>query len=244
MPCPRSCLAVVALLALGAASPAMAETGRLALFADGEDLATDGFLAPKLTRDGWEVRFESIHATLANIVAYQTEPPYDADSGAPIDGAVSVTLLEGPLTVDLVQVGDSGKVEIGETEAPAGFYNALAWDLVPGEEGASLRFTGTASRNGETVAFTLSTGDAVRHLCGEYVGDTREGFVTAGGEAGLDVTFHLDHLFGRADRPADNDMNQGALGFDRFADGGDQTFSLAGLHVGHVGEGHCHVDPL
>lgn len=239
--------ALVAILATGtalAALPAAADTGRLALFADGEELATEGFLAPKLTRDGWELHFDSIRATLANVVAYQTEPPYDAASGAPIQGAVAVTLLDGPLTVDLLAVGESGLVEVSEVEAPAGFYNALSWDLVPGADGASLVLTGTANRDGETVTFSLSSGDSVRHLCGEFVGDERKGFLTAGGTTGLDATFHLDHLFGRADKPADDEMNLDALGFDRFAAGGDQTFALAGLHVGHVGEGHCHVEPL
>jgi len=219
---------------------ALAETGELTLVADGEALATEGFLPPALTKDGWELRFESILVTLANVTAHQTEPPYDAESGKPIEAVTSVMLVEGPITLDLAATG--GGVEVTTVEAPAGFYNALGWDLVPGEDGASMTLIGTATRDGETVDFRLVTSDAVRHLCGEYVGDERKGILEAGGTASLDATFHLDHLFGRADQPADGAMNTGALGFDPFAAGGEHGFALDGLHVGHVGEGHCHVE--
>jgi hypothetical protein len=82
------------------------------------------------------------------------------------------------------------------------------------------------------------------HACGEYLGDMRKGFVTVGGVADLEITLHLDHLFGRADKPADDEMNPDAPGFDAFASGGRHQFSLEGVHVGHVGEGHCHDAPL
>lgn len=234
----------LAFLAIAHTGSAQADTGQLRLLADGEDLATEGFLAPKLTRDGWELRFERILVTLANVTAHQTEPPYDAESGAPIESDISVTLVEAPLTVDLLATGETGLVDVVTVEAPSGFYNALSWDLVPGPDGVSMAFVGTAKRDGEEVDFRLATRDAVRHLCGEYVGDERKGILEAGGAAELDVTFHLDHLFGRADRPADGDMNQAALGFDAFASGGEHVFSLAELHIGHVGEGHCHVEAL
>ncbi|TVR67531.1 MAG: hypothetical protein EA420_00405 [Candidatus Competibacteraceae bacterium] len=230
------------LLALPAAT--LADTGTLTLFADGEELATEGFVAPKLTRDGWELRFDRILITLDQVTAHQTEPPYDADSGAAIDAQVSVPLVTEPVTVDLVNVDDSGRVTVATATAPAGFYNALSYDLRPGADGATMVLSGTARREGTEVAFTLSTDTALRHRCGEFVGDERKGFLTAGGETSLDITLHLDHLFGRADQPADDEMNQEALGFDRFSAGGTQRFSLDGLHVGHVGEGHCHVEAL
>lgn len=226
------------------AGEAQARTGRLSLVANGEALATAGFLPPELTRDGWELRFTSIVVTLANVTAHQTEPPFDAAGAAPIAAAVSVGLVDAPVTVDLVAAGASGRVAVATVEAPAGFYNALSWDLVPGADGATLTLVGTARRAGEEVAFRLVTRDAVRHLCGEHVGDERQGILAAGAAAEVEATFHLDHLFGRADRPADDAMNRGALGFDRFASGGEHGFSLAGLHVGHVGEGHCRVAAL
>jgi hypothetical protein len=239
----RAAAVAVASLALVQASPAEAETGRLTVVADGEALATEGFLPPELTRDGWELRFASILVSLANVTAYQTDPPYDPGTGAPIEAVTSVTLVEEPVTIDLVATAESG-VAVTTVEAPAGFYNALAWDLIPGADGISMTLIGTATRDGETVEFRLTTSDAVRHRCGEYVGDTRQGILEPGGEATLAATFHLDHLFGRADQPADGAMNKGALGFDPFASGGSHSFALEGLHLGHVGEGHCHVEAL
>lgn len=55
------------------------------------------------------------------------------------------------------------------------------------------------------------------------------------------MTLRFDHLFGRADLGPDEPMNRTALGFDAFASGGLHEFALGNLHVGHVGEGHCHV---
>ncbi len=231
-------------LALMQASTAEAETGRLTMVADGEELATEGFLPPELTRDGWELRFANILVTLADVTAHQTEPPYDAETGAPIEAAVSVTLVDGPLTVDLVAAGEHGGVALATVEAPAGFYNALAWDLVAGADGTAMTLIGTATRDGDKVDFRLSTSDAVRHRCGEYVGDARQGILEPGGVATLAATFHLDHLFGRADQPVEGAMNKSALGFAPFASGGAHSFSLEGLHLGHVGEGHCHVEAL
>jgi hypothetical protein len=130
--------------------------------------------------------------------------------------------------------------------AAAGHWNALSWALVPAQSeafaGYALVLQGTATRDGRTVAFTMGSRNTAHHACGEYLGDRRKGFVTADSPGDLEVTLHLDHLFGRADKPADDPMNLDALGFDRFAGtAGMQEFSLAGLHLGHVGEGHCHV---
>ncbi len=239
-------LSTVALVAVALALPAVAaaDTGRLALFADGEELAAEGFRAPQLTRDGWELRFAQVRVTIANVVAHQTEPPYDATTGEPIKSTVAVTLVDEPRTVDLLETGESGKVLVAEVEAAVGFYNALSWDLVPDQDGASLMLTGTAHRGAATVPFTLTSTTAVRHRCGEYVGEERLGMLRTDDTAALDVTFHLDHLFGRADMPAADALNTTALGFDPFAAGGTQTVALTGLHLGHVGEGHCHVGPL
>lgn len=218
-----------------------AQADSLTLFASGEDLATAGFNHPKLTRDGWQLAFTRVIATFDQVSAWRTEPPFAAD-GPEISGEALV--FDGPFTVDLVDADAEDRVELATLPAAAGHYNALSWALVPapaGEfEGLSLVFEGVARRDGEEVPFVLATRDTVAHACGEYVGDERKGIVTADAGADLEITLHLDHLFGRADKAADDAMNLAALGFDPFAAGGRQDFSLAGLHVGHVGEGHCY----
>jgi hypothetical protein len=245
-PRPWMPLAGLAVLIALTASAASAAEGELEIFANGEALATLGFIAPELTRDGWELRFDQVLVTVAGIAALQTDPPYDAGAASAPDAAVTVTLdTGGPLTIDLTETDEDGRLLIGSAEAPEGHYNAVAWSVVPAETGEwagrAMVLVGTATKDGKAVPFTLTSSDAHDYVCGEYVGDERKGFVTAGGVADLELTFHLDHVFGRADKGADDPMNQAAFGFDAFASGGEQAIELAGLHIGHVGEGHCAV---
>lgn len=243
---PLKSLSLAALLALGGlGAPAVA--GELAVYANGEELATEGFTAPELTRDGWQLTFDSIIVTVSGIVAMQTEPPFDPAAGGEPSSAVSAPLpMPEPLTIDLTDTDEDGRVLIGAVGAPPpGHYNAISWSVVPAPAGEwaghSIVFVGTAMRGDETVDFVLTSADRHDYVCGEYVGDERKGFVIGDGGADLELTFHLDHVFGRQDKPADDPMNVDALGFDAFAGGGTQAISLAGLHVGHVGEGHCAV---
>ncbi|NJK72818.1 MAG: hypothetical protein HC926_06195 [Synechococcaceae cyanobacterium SM2_3_60] len=127
----------------------------------------------------------------------------------------------------------------------------------------SLILTGTADRDGERIDFELEIMSSVRYTCGDYVGDVRKGFLDAGGEADLEMTFHLDHLFGDASKPEADLLNQISLGFDPIAnlavDGVAQVTSdaigaelgpegfMAFLEnvvaeLGHVGEGHCRAE--
>jgi len=52
-------------------------TGRLQVYANGEDFVRQGFVS----KDGWSINFDHVYITLADITAYQTEPPYDPHSG-------------------------------------------------------------------------------------------------------------------------------------------------------------------
>lgn len=235
---PMRPLAVVALCLFALPAPG----GTLDLFASGEDLATGGFLAPELTRDGWALEFSRILATFDEVTAWVTDPPFAAD-GPVISG--SALAFGGPMTVDLVDADADDRVALASVPAAPGHYNALSWALVPAQEGEfagySLVLEGTARKDGREVGFTLLTADTAAHACGEYLGDERKGFVSGTAGADVEITLHLDHLFGRADKGAEDPMNLAALGFDRFAGGGRHEFALAGLHIGHVGEGHCHV---
>lgn len=235
--------ALATAIAVAAGGSAAAE-GTLALFANGEALATEGFLAPGLTRDGWELRFDHVFVTLAGVAALQTDPPFQPEAGGRPEAVVTVPFpMAEQRTIDLTEASADGRVPIGSLPAPEGHYNALVWSVVPAEAGdrpgQSMVFIGTATRDGESVPFTLTSSDRHDYLCGEFVGDERKGFVTEDGTADLEMTFHLDHVFGRLDKDPEDPMNLDALGFDRFAGGGEQVIELAGLHIGHVGEGHC-----
>lgn len=242
---------VFAALLAGLVSTAMpagqAIAGSLEFFANGEDLATEGFQAPQLTKDGWAITFDHIFVTLADVTGYQAEPPYDAHEGGEVQGSVRAQAAQ-TRTVDLVaDAGEDARLLVATAEAAPGHYNAISWRVARAQDGPAAGFSmvlvGTAEKDGRSVPFRLETAEESTYRCGDYVGDERKGFVQEGGTADLEMTFHLDHVFGRADKGADDAMNVAAAGFEPFADGeSPHRLDLRGLHVGHAGEAHCSVE--
>jgi hypothetical protein len=224
------------------------QAGTLKFYANGEELITQGFLAPKLTKDGWTLTFSHAFVSLSDITAYQTDPPYDAYVGGPV-AAKEKVLLNGVHVVDLAAgAGDDPPVLAGEVkDAPAGHYNAISWKMSGDKHGLlagyTMLLTGVAEKDGQKVNFQIRTAEESTYRCGEFVGDERKGFLEAGGTADLEMTFHFDHVFGRADKDADDPMNLDAVGFQPFADGSTvHEITLKGMHIGHAGEGHCAVE--
>jgi hypothetical protein len=237
--------------------PTTAATGTLQVRANGEDFIRQGFVS----KDGWSINFDHVYLTLADITAYQADPPYDAHTGGEVQ-AITTVRLAGPYTVDLAE-GDenAAPVLVGEVEAPAGHYNALSWKMVRAAggvaPGAVIMMEGTAAKDNETVTFRVALDQEQEHRCGDYVGDERKGLLSPGGVADLEATFHFDHLFGDAETPLDDPLNVGALGFGplatlaqtgtlevdqaalRTALAAEDNAKLENLHLAHVGEGHC-----
>ncbi|NEP16075.1 MAG: DUF4382 domain-containing protein, partial [Leptolyngbya sp. SIO4C1] len=230
-----------------------AETGKLEFRANGEDFVRQGFT----TKDGWQIDFDHAYLTLSDITAYQSDPPFDAtrDAAPVADKSVGITRA---ITVDLAEGDETAAPILIETvDAPAGRFNALSWKLAATE--APLVLIGTATKANRTVPFEIALSPALTFTCGDFVGDQRKGILAAGETAEVEATFHFDHLFGDADLPADDELNQGALGFeplaaiaaeDRLAlEEADlqQQLSPANYQklqkiyqgLGHVGEGHC-----
>jgi hypothetical protein len=260
-------LAMVMLIAAaGAAAGCSSEktaTGTLELRANGEDFVRQGFVS----RDGWSINFDHVYVNLSEVTAYQTDPPYDPDAGSELDSAMKAT-LPGSYTVDLAEGGEGAAPMLVDTidEAAVGHYNAVSFELTRAASGPaagySLVLEGRAEKGGGVVDFRIGVDREYRYECGEYIGDERKGIVDEDGAADLEMTFHLDHIFGDADAPVDNHLNVGAVGFDPFArvaEGGALDAGLeelrsdlsaedygmledALLSLGHVGEGHCHCD--
>jgi hypothetical protein len=252
--------AIVLLLATAILGGCAGRTdGTLQFKANGEDFVRQGFVS----KDGWSISFEHVLITLSDITAYQAKPPYEAHEGGPIEAAVAVG-LNGAFTVDLAEGGeDAAPILVGEAVAPEGHYNAISWKMQKAASGDaagySLLVVGLAEKDGRQIPFTLAIDEEYGYRCGEYVGDERKGIVTAGGTADVEMTFHFDHIFGDADTPPDDDLNQTAVGFQPFADiadgialdadlaelesrlsSGDYTMLVDILPtLGHVGEGHC-----
>ena len=268
------CLALVGLAGCGGDRPtatdadpdaapgtetASGESGTLVIRANGEDFVRQGFV----TKDGWQVEFDHLYVSLADITAAQTDPPFDPEAGTPLEATAEVQ-VEGSPVIDLAEGGaDAEPISVTELEAPAGRFNALAWRMVPAESGPSAGYSiwmqGTASKAGETVPFTIKVNEELAFTCGDFIGDQRKGILAPGDQADLEATFHFDHLFGDGDAPADDSINTGALGFDPLAALAqnnvvdvDSAALRAGLSetdyttflkvlpsLGHVGEGHC-----
>jgi len=220
------------------------EAGTLQFYANGEDFVRQGFVS----KDGWSINFDHVYVTLADIAAYQTDPPYDPHCDCPIDSQVKVG-LDSVYTIDLAEGGeDADPILVGQVEdADVGHYNAISWEMVKATSGPaagySLVIIGTAEKDGRVMDFTINIDEECGYSCGEYVGDERKGIVADGSTADLEMTFHFDHIFGDAETPLDDDLNLGAIGFEPFADtaeGGQVDINMTELHLGHVGEGHCH----
>jgi hypothetical protein len=220
--------------------------GTLQFHANGEDFVRQGFVS----KDGWSINFDHVYINLADITAYQTDPPYDPHSGSNIEGKVDVG-LDKVYTVDLAEGGiDAAPILVSEVQnAPAGHYNAISWKMVKASSGPasgySLIMIGTAEKDGRSVDFNIKVDDECGYDCGEYVGDQRKGILEEGGTADLEMTFHFDHIFGDAETPLDDELNLTALGFEPFAnaeEGGEVDLNMGELHLGHVGEGHCYCE--
>ena len=242
-----------------ASTESSAEQGTLAIRANGEDFVRQGFTS----RDGWEITFDHVYVSLAEITASQTDPPFTPEAGGDLK-AIAQVIIEEPKVVDLAEGDENAEpVVVTELEAPAGRFNALAWTMPPATDGPSAGYSlwlqGTATKDGQTLPFTLKLSESLAFTCGDFVGDTRKGILAANGTTDLEATFHFDHLFGDGSMPAQDDINTGALGFDplaALAENGAVNVDSAALEMGlseanyatflnilpslgHVGEGHC-----
>ena len=235
-------------------------TGTLLITANGEDFVRQGFI----DKDGWQISFDHVYVTLAGITASQVEPPVDITKALSPNAQV---IVSEPTTVDLA-AGDENAdpVTVASVQpAPAGRYNALAWQVVTPDSGPAagypLVMIGTAPRAEETIAFQIQLADELAFQCGDFVGEERKGILNQAETADVEATFHFDHFFGDGDAPAEDEINTGALGFEplaALATDGELTIDSEGLKsqlsaedyetmqallpsLGHVGEGHCEI---
>ena len=247
---PKSTLCLIGIAGLAALTGCSSAQGTLSIYANGEDFVRQGFV----TKDGWQIDFDNVYVTLDQIQAYQSDPPFDPDSGDALYASETVT-LDGPYTVDLAASASDPEL-VDSITAPAGRYNALSWELQ-----SPVVLAGTATKGDEEVPFELSLEADLTSVCGDFIGDARKGILEAGGDADLEATFHFDHLFGDADLEASDSLNQGALGFAPFVaiakdNAGTEPAALKQelapadyqrlgkilTGLGHVGEGHCRAE--
>ena len=236
------------------------KTGTLALVANGEDFIRQGFVS----KDGWQINFDRAYVTLTQVNAYSTEPPFNPAGKTQLEPQQTVSLVDTPTTVDLAEgEEDAEPILVTQTDAPLGTYNALSWKIVPAQEGSaqgnSIVLEGNASKDGREIDFMIGFNRELEYVCGEYVGEERKGIVRAENMAQVETTFHFDHIFGDNSLPAEDALNQDAIGFAPLAslvqngklkvnqtdlekqlDSEEyQKLQQAITSLGHVGEGHC-----
>ncbi len=241
-------------------------SGTLKFVANGEDFVRQGFV----TKDQWQITFDHVYVTLDQVQTV-ARAVVSKDNATNSEAENSVVQLKQPITVDLA-MGDENAdpIVLDSVSAPTGQYNNLAWNLVPAAtgpaQGASLLLQGNAIKQGQTLPFMLKLDPKLQFKCGDFVGEERKGILEPDSTAELEATFHFDHIFGDSEVSSDEEINQGALGFEPFAQlsqGGkveldwtnstttqklpaEQTNQLQTLlsSLGHVGEGHCEAKTL
>jgi len=235
-------------------------TGELRISANGEDFVRSGFIS----MDGWNITFRHLYVTIADITAYQTNPPYDPSSETEIISDVQVE-MEGVFTIDLLDWDmETELVPVGTLEeVPDGHYNALSWSMIPAlegpSEGYSIYIDAQAGKGDQSYNVILGFESSYEYFGGEFVGDERKGFVSPEGSGELEITLHFDHIFGDIELTSNSELNSMAVGFDPFADlmqEGSVYENLSSLSdnlseetfhklievlptLGHTGEGHC-----
>ncbi len=231
----------------------------LKLEANGEDFIRQGFTS----KDGWQIKFNQVKVTLANVTAYQTEPPFSTEVETKLSPLVTTKLVETPITIDLAEGDENAKpILVIEKPAKEGIYNALSWQIQP-EEGKkeTILIDGIATKDNQTINFVISVDKSLDYMCGEFVGEERKGIVTQEKKGIVEITFHFDHIFGDAKTPMTEALNKEALGFQPLADIAQnnqlktyltnlqkklspsdyEKLAKSILSLGHVGEGHCNL---
>ncbi len=222
-------------------------SGSLNFTANGESFVTEGFTS----RDGWDISFSSVVINIYNPTAYH---PSGTPKPAALEGEYQVDLAEGTPSSPAVSAGLRSAL-------PPGNYQSLKFGIKrisSGKySGSSIILRGVARQNKQVIPFLIRL-DEELFFNGEegYVGDSVKGIVRNGEVEEIEMTFHIDHIFGDASAPRNSHVNTGSPGFSLFYDylgEGKIEVTQAQLrnhpsydkllsalkNLGHLGEGHC-----
>ncbi|MCB1154684.1 hypothetical protein KDL45_13600 [bacterium] len=239
-------------------------SGELTFYVSGEDLVTDGFMS----KDEWWIRFDHFWVNIAEFTAYQ-EPIETKHMGHPHEDIPTDAAHETVPVTQMLDLAAEGRLMLSRVEdAPAGNYNFVNFTLAPSPDGDlagySMVMTGSAQKNGRVVEFAIPVSTQLKYVdCEHRETDPYAGVVEPGGEGEVEITLHVDHLFGNAQHTEHaHVVNNLALGFEPFAeyaaengyvidmapveeilDADDYAAFIEALReAGHSGEGHCSVD--
>ena len=257
----QGAIALMGLGVMGLAGCGESEAPKSALdlVVNGEAFAEMGMVS----KDQWQMEFEQVIVTVGAVTA----------SGVPSQAAIlqpksRSAALSWPLPSEsdpevkaaVVSLQD-GPVRLGSQPVTVGNYNQVKWTWGSGET-AAIALQGTATQGDRTVTFNLEFPGQFQVACGDYVGDERKGIVTADEAGEVELTFHLDHVFGDGEFPPEAEINQKSVGFGPLVEateGDEVTVTAADWEqwgtpelrrslektvqsMPHVGEGHCQVE--
>lgn len=243
-------------------TPNIAQTGEIGTVkfqANGKDFVRKGLVS----KDGWTIKFDHVYVNFVDAMAYQADPPYNAETGTQPNAKTSISLVVKKI-VDLAEGDDTAQpIIVNEVPAPAGKYNAISWNLRKGIEGAIadqvMVIEGVATKGDKEVPFVLKFDQEMQFICGDYVGEEPKGILQPGGTTNLEATFRFDYLFGDENKNATEKLNSNALGFEplaAMAENGQLVADLSTLkqklsqadyqklieilsNIAQVGEGDC-----
>jgi len=221
--------------------------GEIIFTANGENFAREQFT----DRNGWKIRLNEISLCLESPTAYNP------------DGSVKPLSLKGFHQINLARPDHEGSVYLGTLkQVPPGNYQSLRFKIkkLPQgrDKGYSLVMKGLAEKKGKTTSFTLRFSSEI--FCDGkdgYAGEEVKGLIKQGKSTTVEMTFHIDHIFGDGSAPAGEHVNTGAVGFNFFhrlggmknridldqdemkADSDYPKLQKALLNLPHLGEGHC-----
>lgn len=235
------------------------EIGTVKFQANGKDFVRKGLVS----KDGWTIKFDHVYLNFVDAMAYQADPPYNAETGTQPNAKTNISLVVKK-TVDLAEGDDTAQaIIVNEVPAPAGKYNAISWNLRKGIDGAIadqvMVIEGVATKGDQEVPFVLKFDREMQFICGDYVGEEPKGILQPGGTTNLEATFHFDYLFGDENKNATEELNSKALGFQplaAMAENGQLVADLSTLkqklseadyqklieilsNIAQVGEGDC-----
>ncbi|HEY9866012.1 MAG TPA: hypothetical protein V6D21_17710 [Candidatus Obscuribacterales bacterium] len=172
-------------------TPNIAQTGEIGTVkfqANGKDFVRKGLVS----KDGWTIKFDHVYLNFVDAMAYQADPPYNAETGTQPNAKTNISLVVKK-TVDLAEGDDTAQaIIVNEVPAPAGKYNAISWNLRKGIDGAIadqvMVIEGVATKGDQEVPFVLKFDREMQFICGDYVGEEPKGILQPGGTTNLEAT--------------------------------------------------------
>ena len=252
---------MLAVSAVGCGDGGAAPDSELDVMVNGEAFAEEGMVS----KDGWEISFDQVTVMVGEVTVSGVPANADPDQGDLVEvpwslegGSEAAEVPPGFVAVSL----QDGPVKLGPQEVPVGTYNQVQWQW-GADATAAIALKGTAVQGDQSIPFNLRFPGEFQANCGDYVGDERKGIVTADSGGEVELTLHLDHMFGDGDSPPNDEINTKSFGFNPFLETASEegivvtpaTWESWGtpalrqslkdvlISMPHVGEGHCDVVP-